>query len=390
MTLPMGVLRARPRLVFVHPAIRPYRGELYRKLQDRFDSVFYVMTPSEISVRWANYFGIRNITVLPQGAFLAYRSNVSWPILKHACTDDYDIWIGSILYAFSTHVAFPVVKARRRLFVLWTEDWYWGDDWASRLARPYCRWILSHLDLAIAAGTRQADFLRAAGVPDSRIVVAPNSTILLPSRDSTRLARGDASLFRVLYVGRLLDYKGADLLIEAYARLEAHAPGKTELCIWGQGPHEPRCRDIVRALGLSSVRFFGRVDPEDVRSVYESADVFVHPCRWMTGRRVKGEAWGFVINEAMACGLPVITTSAVAAAADLIQNGHNGFVIPANDVNALADHLLLLWKDPILRHRLGAAARETVTTRFTPEIQASIFCDAIQSLVDASRDERSR
>jgi glycosyltransferase involved in cell wall biosynthesis len=377
-------------VIFVHPAIRQYRGVLYAHLQQRFDSKFLVIGFEDVNRRWADYFGIRNLVMLPETSFLAYRSSVSWPILRHAWNDDYDVWIASILSAFPTHAAFPVVKARRKLFVLWTEDWYWGDDWASRLARPYCREILSHLDLAIAAGTRQAEFLRAAGIPDSRIVVAPNSTLLLPSRDSTRLARRDASLFRVLYVGRLLDYKGADLLIEAYARLEAQAPGKTELCIWGQGPHEQRCREIVHSLGLTSVRFFGRVDPEDVRSVYESADVFVHPCRWMPGRRVKGEAWGFVINEAMACGLPVITTCAVAAASDLIQNGHNGFVIPANDVTALADQLLLLWKDPSLRHRVGASARETVTTRFTPEIQASIFCDAIQSLVDAFQDGHRR
>jgi glycosyltransferase involved in cell wall biosynthesis len=374
------VTRRRPRVVFVHPAIRPYRAHIYRALQSRFDTTFYALGAPEVNYRWADHYGVRGLTVLPQGSFLAYRTNVSWRIAARAWSDDYDVWIGSLIYAFATHVAVPIVRARRRLFALWTEDWYWGGDRMSALVQPYCRWILRHSDLTIAAGSPQAEFAREQGVAADRIAVAFNSYVP-PGTESAPPAR-TSDRFRVLYLGRLLDYKGPQVLLRAYAALEQIAPGQTELVFYGQGPAEARCRALAASLGLASVRFEGRVDATAVGHAYRDADVFVHPCLWNPSARVKGEAWGFVVNEAMAAGLPVITTTAVGAAADLVEHGQSGFVVPSGDERSIRDRLIELFRNPALRHRMGARARAIVESRFRPEMQADAFCDAVQALYE--------
>jgi glycosyltransferase involved in cell wall biosynthesis len=377
---PGGASPPRPRVVFVHPAIRPYRGHIYRALQERFEARFYGIGFEAVNRRWAGHFGIHNLEILPQRRFLAYRSGVSWELLRRAWRDDYDVWIASTMYAFSTHAAFPIVKCRQRLFVLWTEDWYWGGDRLSRAIESSCRWMLSKVDLVIAAGSRQAEFLRAAGVPADRIALAYNSFVppagLITDPGLSSLVH-TKERFRVLYLGRMLDYKGPDCLLRAYARLDARAPGRTELVFCGQGPAEAACRRLAAELGLRHVHFLGRVDPSETREFYRSADVFVHPCRWVPDARVKGEAWGFVVNEAMACGIPVIATSAVAAAHDLIADGVSGFVVPPGDEEAIGDRLLRLFEHPELRLAMGRAAQETIRRTFLPEVQARAFCDAI-------------
>ena len=118
------------------------------------------------------------------------------------------------------------------------------------------------------------------------------------------------------------------------------------------------------------------------------ADVFVHPCLWRPHERVKGEAWGFAVNEAMAAGLPVITTTAVAAAYDLIEDGVSGYVVAPGDHGAIAQRLITLFEDRALRERMAAMARTTVQ-RYSPERQASIFCDAID-LLWSGRSMRAR
>jgi glycosyltransferase involved in cell wall biosynthesis len=85
---------------------------------------------------------------------------------------------------------------------------------------------------------------------------------------------------------------------------------------------------------------------------YRAADVFVLPTRYDT--------WGLVINEAMAQGLPVITTSGALAGLELIHNGENGYVVPAEDADALANHMGLVLSNSELRRSMAACSSEII------------------------------
>ena len=84
-------------------------------------------------------------------------------------------------------------------------------------------------------------------------------------------------------------------------------------------------------LKLDNVHFVGFKSKEELKEYYKAADVFVLPTR--------GDVWGLVINEAMACGLPVITTDRCIAGLELVKNGNNGYIVPVDDVSELTEKI---------------------------------------------------
>jgi glycosyltransferase involved in cell wall biosynthesis len=102
---------------------------------------------------------------------------------------------------------------------------------------------------------------------------------------------------------------------------------------------------LAASLDVSDVCFAGHVKLDELPGYYACADVFVLPS-W-------GEPWGLVINEAMACGLPVIATDRVGASIDLIREGVNGHVVPARDVEALARALRRVLAGPERAAEMG-------------------------------------
>jgi glycosyltransferase involved in cell wall biosynthesis len=148
--------------------------------------------------------------------------------------------------------------------------------------------------------------------------------------------------FMVVFVGRFVEEKGVNVLLEAWraANLD-HA----KLAFAGEGRLRPE----------GSV---GRVREEDLPALYAAADALVLPSiRTATFT----EPWGLVVNEAMHQGTPVITTDAVGAAAGgLVRDGRNGLVVPERDARALAAALRRLAGDRALRERLGSAAKQDV------------------------------
>ena len=135
----------------------------------------------------------------------------------------------------------------------------------------------------------------------------------------------------------------------------------------GSGPEEAR----LRALAGPNVRFLGHVDRDDLPALYAEADVFVMPSR--------SEQWGMALNEAALAGLPLVSTDAAGAAHELIEDGANGFRLPAGDVEALRDALLRLTEDPELRAQMGARSRE-LAAQFTPDAWADALVDVASRL----------
>ncbi|MEA5390454.1 glycosyltransferase family 4 protein [Cyanobium gracile UHCC 0139] len=155
------------------------------------------------------------------------------------------------------------------------------------------------------------------------------------------LGVGDEPLF--LLVAHNLLLKGADTAIAALARLPAGS--RARLAIAGGEP-DATWRQRVRRAGLDGrVLFLG--PGQDIPLLHAAADALVHPSRW--------DACSLVTIEAMASGLPVITTRRNGAS-ELIKDGQSGFLVPAAAEAVLADRLQRLLDAPV-RARMGAAAR---------------------------------
>jgi rhamnosyl/mannosyltransferase len=166
------------------------------------------------------------------------------------------------------------------------------------------------------------------------------------------VARGPLFLF----VGRLVHYKGLDVLLRALPGLEA------ETVVIGDGPIRSSLAIRARELGIADrVRFMGQVSNDELLAWYHACDALVLPSI------SRQEAFGIVQLEAMACGRPVVSTDLPTGVSWVNQHGRTGLVVRAGDVAALRGALARLACDAELRARLGTAARARVMSQFTAE-----------------------
>ena len=247
---------------------------------------------------------------------------------------------------WSSPANIAALAARRRrgwAFVPW-----WGSfdrpqpTWPRRVANPWVRRFMRTADACLAYGSRHVRDLVAMGVAEDRVAVAP-ITALVPDRMPERTWPRSAAETRFLFVGRLIERKGLEVLLQAFARF----PGG-ELWIAGDGPL--RQTAVAAASQGGRIRLLGHVDGKDLPALYAQVDALVVPSLY--------EPWGLVVHEGLGNGLPVIASNQVAAADDLVERGVNGAIVPAGSAEALAAAMdeLAAWS-PDQRDR--AAARST-------------------------------
>jgi glycosyltransferase involved in cell wall biosynthesis len=166
---------------------------------------------------------------------------------------------------------------------------------------------------------------------------------------------------RLLGVGRLVEKKGFDTLVEACAALRL-AGIPFEATIAGpDGPHGQTVRERIAAYGLQdTIRLAGPMSPEQLFREYARADAFCLPCRIVGADR---DGIPNVLVEAMAAGTPVLTT-AISGIPELVTDEVDGLLVAPDDPGALASALQRLHADRGLGARLGAAGRVTVRQRF--------------------------
>ena len=158
-----------------------------------------------------------------------------------------------------------------------------------------------------------------------------------------------------LFVGRLEPYKGLDTLLLAVARLKTLIRTPFVLKIVGDGSLRDEIRKQVSELGIAeNIEIQGRIAPEHMPSVYQTADVFILPSI------VEGMSNG--ILEAMASGLPVIGTE-IPGSEELIANGVNGLLVPPVSIESLAQAMARTAEDSDFRFQAGLEARSSITPR---------------------------
>lgn len=158
----------------------------------------------------------------------------------------------------------------------------------------------------------------------------------------------------VLFVGRLVYYKGVDVLVEAMAHVDA------DLVIVGSGPLEAQLRGRIAELGMSDrTLLLPPLSADDLAVWFNAADVFCLPSV------ARSEAFGLVQLEAHASGTPVVSTKLTTGVPFVNQDGVTGLTVTPGDVTELAEALSALCGDTTLRERLGAQARQRARADFT-------------------------
>lgn len=210
----------------------------------------------------------------------------------------------------------------------------------------------------------------AWGVEPARVTVLENATPelgVLPSREEARTRLGLEGPV-LAFAGRLGPAKALDVALRAVARVDG-----VGLVLAGDGPERARLEALAGELGVSGrVRFAGALPRQDVLALYRAADAALLSSAW--------ENFPHSVVEALAVGTPVIST-AVGGVAEVVQDGVNGLLVPAGDVDRLAQAIERLTGDRELRELLAAAAAPSVE-RLRPE---HVYGRLEQILLEASR-----
>lgn len=218
----------------------------------------------------------------------------------------------------------------------------------------------------VVASPFVAEVLAAGGAPADRMTVIPY--FFVPQQT----AAPASDPFDVLFLGRLVPIKGADVLLDALGKI----PSATAV-IGGDGPELARLEGRSQSLGLDGrVRFVGRVDAETRATLFAAARVFALPSRW-------SEPFGIAGVEALAVGVPVVASDTGGIPFWLDRDA--GELVPPGDVHALADALTRVLDDEDARTRMATSARRSAE-RFSRDAHVmrliEIFDDARRWQID--------
>lgn len=259
--------------------------------------------------------------------------------------------------------------ARRRSvrFVLWTES----TEREKRSGRAAVEWLkryfVSSCDAFVVPGKSSFAYLRTLGASEQAIFTAPNAVDNTFFATRAEKSRVNATELReklklpsrfILFVGRLVPEKGVFDLLEAYAKLEGGLRSQVGLVFAGDGVCRKDLAQQTKRINPGVVCFPGFAQREDLARLYALAEVLVLPTH--------SEPWGLVVNEAMACGLPIIVSNVAGCSADLVGEGWNGCVVPPQDSEKLSLAIDSVVRDPGLRQRMSVHSLERVRN-YSPE-----------------------
>lgn len=249
------------------------------------------------------------------------------------------------------------------------------DTWVNRnrFKDAVKRFMFSRADAIETVGDDGREFAIKYGASPQRVFFATHTVDIERARAASGLrGQGREALrahfglngFTFIYVGRLVADKGLDYLVEAFALVQKRCSQETSLLLVGDGAAEIALRESCRAAGIRNVVFTGFVQKHDLLQYYALADAFVFP--------TLGDPYGIVVDEAMACSLPVISTSSAGEVRVRIEDGVNGYIVAPADSNALAEKMLCLLANPRLHQEMGKRSYQRIQGH-TPERWAEDF-----------------
>lgn len=192
----------------------------------------------------------------------------------------------------------------------------------------------------------------------------PSAPLTPAEKEAIKSSLGYAGQRCILSVGQFIHRKALEVLIEAFAKVKSPA----RLLIVGSGPLESEYRAQIARLGLTNVDLIPFQQREQLIRYYRMCEFSVFPTR--------EDVWGLVTNESMAQGIPVISSDRANSSLEMIKDGENGFVIPADNIDILADKMQRLLSNGVLLEKMSECALDTArayTIESMKDYHVSIF-----------------
>lgn len=380
----------RPSVAIVTNIPRPYRQALFSTLSQRlavagFDlQVLYTSDPAKHVRRGlveARIDGLAKVAYVPGVDLrLGYERVVTIPVHLRRALDLYRP--ACVISGGLGLVTFESTRWCRRAnvpHVVWSGGWLADQEDESWIRSTFRERLVAATDAFVTYGSAAADYLVSLGADPHRIFCAWN-TVDLEGISSAALAAGAmrtglTSKHRLaernlLFLGSLVDRKGLRELLAAALTMRPEKPDWA-IHLVGDGPLRNELEMTVRSAGMQDhFRFHGLRTPSDVAELLGLVDGLVLP--------TKQEVWGLVINEAMACGVPVVASYRAGATRDLIENGITGYVVDPDDTAGLAAIMSRLLAADTDCKDVGRAGAVAVRAKASLERSAEGFVEAVR------------
>jgi 1,2-diacylglycerol 3-alpha-glucosyltransferase len=368
------------RLVIVTEIISPYRIPLFNALAQNPDVDPHVIFLGDTDPKlrqWQVYKQEINFSyqVLPswRKRIGKYNALLNFGIQKALEQSAPEVVLCGGYSYIASWQALRWARRNRVRFLLWSESNLQDMRRRYRFVEFLKKQFLKRSDGFVVPGRSALEYLRAQGIGESRISIAPNAVDNDLFAKAAESARRNALALRrelalpdryFLFVGRLVREKGIFELLSAYSNLSEQLRREIGFVFVGDGEARQELQSFGSSISPGNVRFVGFVQREQLGAYYGLAAALVLP--------TYTDTWGMVVNEAMACGLPVIVSRAAGCAADLVHENRNGLLVTTRDVHSLETAIGTLAQRRDLCEAMGACSAQHIQSYSPEEWSASI------------------
>jgi glycosyltransferase involved in cell wall biosynthesis len=372
------------KVVLIHNIVSPYRIPVFEGLSKHplIDlTVFYCAKTHKIR-QWEVSDSDKYRYRFLSGLTIEFREiiyHINFEIIPILLKKEFDIIIIGGCSDFTTQAAFILSKAVNKPVVLWSEGIDKPQGRLGRIMSPVINYFIKHSDAIIVPGTRSENYHITAGAAKNKIFIAPNivdneffithSARFRQDREHIKKEMNIPGKKIIIYMGRLTKKKGVDHLIHAFHAISSRIP-EVFLIIVGDGPLCTELQDMCKDLHLYHVLFTGWIDGIEKVKYYSIADVFTLP--------TLSDLCPLVINEAMCCRLPVVTTTAAGCAVNMVFDGENGFIVKPEESKGLGEAIIKIIQDPKLCDGMGERSLTIIREKFNQETCVEGFVSAIK------------
>ncbi|MEG0508223.1 MAG: glycosyltransferase family 4 protein [Eubacterium sp.] len=314
----------------------PYRVAFFNELgkQVALTVLFEKNISEERDVSWKEYLFENFEGILLKGKTTRVDGAFCLSVLGYLKKNDFDIFVVTNHSTLTGVLAVEYLKLKRIPFIMEVDGGF--PKTGKGLKEKFKKHLISSASRWMSTGKVTDETLMFYGATKEKIYRYPFTSLYEKDILKTPIKSEEKKILRdelgikerkmVLAVGRFIESKGFDILLEASKQLEKDIG----IYIVGGEPTD-RYKEYKQHYNLKNVHFEGFKRKDTLSQYYKAADVFVLPTR--------GDIWGLVINEAMAYGLPVITTDQCIAGVELVEECVNGYIVPVEDVNSIADQI---------------------------------------------------
>lgn len=234
--------------------------------------------------------------------------------------------------------AFPAAKNRLDYLI------YYSMEWVAKFFTDHLI-VLNQSDYDCA--------VKSLGYNPHKVTIIPNGVDTEKFKPNNK--KSDGSIFNVIMVGRLWEQKDPMTLLQSINHIKDKVRGKIKLSVVGDGELSPILADYISRNSLDDmISLNGWCD--NIQERLADSDIFVLPSKW--------EGMPLAILEALSSGLPCVVTD-IPGNNDLVKNGWNGFLFNVGDYEALAESLLYLFNNDVIRHEVSENARACVMSNYS-------------------------